>query len=119
MGNKKLTTQSQYEELLELKNCTGTPLVNSDQQETFQVKLIPDNSISIGMFKAHSFLVNTYLAHEQTIKAARTELFSVGESFEDLEKIIICRSCHKSFDYQFWKHCPYCEESVSQQDVPR
>lgn len=80
--------------------------------ETAQVAIRPDKKISLGMFKPHPFLQETYLAHPTTIRAMKKNLFMAGNDFEELEDLCTCTSCRQNIDRQFWHFCPYCETQL-------
>jgi len=98
-------------ELLELQNAANLPLLSDDYQEV-KVAIRPCSDVTPAMFKQDPLNPNGHIAHPDTIKAMRKDIFVAGEGFEDLQKEITCRSCKKIYDIQFWIHCPYCGEKI-------
>lgn len=92
-----------------LDNALDTKLVSTEQYEQVKVELKADRKIEIPLFKPHPLMPSIYLAHPQTIRAVREDLFMIGQGFEDLELLYRCHDCKNVIDMQFWKHCPYCE----------
>ncbi len=85
-----------------------------DQQEEIKVQFRPHNDVSIGMFKIDPLLPAVYLAHPQTLRALRRDLFVGLDDEERLERFSFahhCESCHQLVDLQFWLHCPFCEKA--------
>lgn len=105
--SKKLTSNEMHDYLKKLHERVEQNYFNLNQTEDFKVVIRPDESISRAKFKKHPLIDNGYLAHPDTIRALRQDIFFHG-GFEDLENIIECHQCAKHYDLQFWKLCPYC-----------
>ena len=107
------TPQKWADKIDQLSNAAGHKLLDTQQSTTQKIELVPDKSISPGMFRPSKLALRVvYLAHPVTIRAVRKEIFMVGNNeFEDLEEIIQCQSCKRELDIQFWKFCPFCEAS--------
>jgi hypothetical protein len=90
-------------------NMTGQKMFNLDQPTHNQANIKPDKAVAISKFKPHPFLLNTYLAHPQTIKAMRKDIWVLGEELYEISLNKKCKSCHEQLDIQFWLHCPFCE----------
>jgi hypothetical protein len=93
--------------LKKLQDRTKQNYFDLEQPSNQQVVLRPDKSISPAKFKKHPFLEGAYLAHPDTIRAVRKDLFFHG-GFEDLEFPVECPKCAAQYDLQFWSLCPYC-----------
>jgi len=108
--NNKFDTQTQLEKIKSYKNAFGTNLYDQNQHDVFQIKVLPDRTITPAKF-IPTLNPKEYKAHPSTIKAMRKEIFMAGEDFIDLECKIICESCKNEVDKQFWYCCPFCEAS--------
>lgn len=109
--NKK---QTQYEHLKGLTNAAGRPLLDTSSQaeEEYDVAIRADKTVSPAMFAPDPLRPGFFKAHPTTIKAMRKDIFVAGdEGLEDLEEWVVCNSCKKELDKQFWIFCPYCESS--------
>lgn len=114
--NSKDKTQKQFEHLQGLTNAAGRPLLQTGPkaQEEYEVAIRPDKSVSPAMFAPDPLRPGFFKAHPTTIQAMRKDIFVAGEEgLEDLEDWVICSSCGKKLDRQFWVFCPYCESSFS------
>jgi hypothetical protein len=86
-----------------------------EEQEDVKVQFRPKKEISLGMFKPDPLLPGLYLAHPQTLRALRQNLFVGLDDEERLERFSFghrCESCKEVLDMQFWLHCPYCECAI-------
>lgn len=96
------------EKIEKLKNAADQSLVNTRSPETFKLQIKPDKTISPGKFKADPKVPSTYLAHPQTIRAMKKNIFAVGDDIDELVELYLCHSCQTELDKQFWHFCPYC-----------
>ena len=98
-----------YQKLMSVKQDGDAPYFQADPSETHLVKLRPKKDVPIPKFLPDPLVPGGWLAHPQTIKAVRADIFMGGDEFIDLEILYQCQSCHEKLDLQFWKWCPYCE----------
>jgi len=110
------TPDESFKHITSLKNAGGNELCRSWPEEA-QVKILPDNNISPGLFIPSPNNLKIYFAHSTTIRALKTNLFMAGDDFEDLEIIYTCEQCDNRLDLQFWKFCPYCEASFPKKAI--
>ncbi len=108
MGRNLFSSDNIIETAKNLSNAAGLPLVNLDAPEEYHVSIRPDNSVAPAKFIPDPLIHGGWKAHELTIRAMRKEIFTIGEGFEDLEKLYTCR-CGQTLDLQFWNFCPFCE----------
>gem|GEM_PF-6432407 len=110
-----------YEYLQELTNAAGSSLVNKEAESEVKVHFLPDASVTPGKFKRKKLGINSYLAHPDTIRSLRPDIFVVGlDGLEDFSKEIVCDTCAFQFDLQFFFHCPVClTQSAERTDGPR
>lgn len=99
-----------WKKIKNLTNAGGQQLVE-EKPLNFLVQLIPDSSVERALFLPNKLRPGEYRAHPSTILALRKDIFVVSEDTIDLECHILCSSCKKIFDAQFWFFCPYCESS--------
>jgi hypothetical protein len=97
--------------LKKLENAAGLPLLNLDSRQDISVSIRPSQNVSPGKFKADPLIPGGYLAHPQTMRALKKDIFLAGEDMEDLEDLYICKSCKTEIDLQFWHFCPFCGSS--------
>lgn len=102
--------QNSWQKIKKLTNAGGQQLVEEKSRD-FLVQLIPDSSVERALFLPNKQKLGEYRAHPSTIRALRKDIFVVSEETVDLECNILCSSCQKIFDAQFWFFCPYCETS--------
>jgi len=91
----------------ELENAVAQPLLDLERREDVKVKIRVDEKVAPAMFKSDPFIPNGFIANSLTIKAMRSDIFILGETFEDLTVDYHC-ACGKNLDIQFWKFCPFC-----------
>lgn len=106
----KMDENQILEYLKQLENAAGQSFINFEQPQEFSVNIRPNNSVTLGKFKADPLLPGGYIAHTQTIRALKKDIFMAGDDFVDLEQIIQCESCKTQVDMQFWYFCPHCGE---------
>lgn len=94
--------------LKSLENQVGDPLVNLNKQQDFSVHIEIDNSLGPARFKAHPTIEGFWYASQETFRAMKKDIFSLGEDIDEMTNIIECKSCKTNVDTQFWHHCPYC-----------
>ncbi len=82
----------------------------SNPQEE-EVQILPDKSISPGMFKPNPSKQSQYFAHPTTIKALKKNIFLAGNDWEGSGILteITCSGCKRKLDKDFWHFCPFCE----------
>lgn len=103
---------SLLEEITKIQNHIEQPHFNLAEREDIQVKIRVDEKISPAMFKPDPLIPGGYIANSLTVRAMRSDIFVLGDSFEDFETNIEC-GCGKTLDAQFWKLCPYCAKEIS------
>jgi len=81
---------------------------NTNHIENLQVKIRASQSVSIGMFKADPFIPGGYIAHPDSIKALRKDIFTLDFDLDEFQEIVTCSGCKNKLDKQFWIYCPYC-----------
>ncbi|MCK5074423.1 MAG: hypothetical protein KAQ98_13415 [Bacteriovoracaceae bacterium] len=112
MNKDRHTPENHFQKIKSITRTENDSQVfSTDSPVNLMVNIRPNKSISPGKFKKDPFTPGGYLAHPNTIRAVRKEIFMAGEEFIDLEKIYVCESCHNKVDLQFWHFCPYCEAS--------
>ena len=103
---------SLLEEIKKIQNHIEQPHFDLEEREDIQVKIRVDEKISPAMFKPDPLIPGGYIANSLTIRAMRSDIFVLGDSFEDFETNVECH-CGKTIDAQFWKLCPYCAKEIS------
>lgn len=94
-----------------IENMAGTPAFETNHTEEFKVNIRVNESVGPAMFKADPLIPGGYIANSLTIRAMKPDLFTVGDSLDDLEELYGC-ACGKEIDLQFWKLCPHCGRDV-------
>ena len=102
---KTLEKVSQY------RNIIDEPLFNLEKKQEVKIEIKVDNSIEHGLFKPSKVINGLWYASAQTYRAMKKDLFSFGESIDEIAEPYQCHSCHTNLDKQFWFFCPYCGES--------
>jgi hypothetical protein len=103
-SNSTLKDSHEISRVLErVTNTTSKEYLDSN------IEILPNKDVSLGNFKKSRIQSHIYYAHPSTIKALKKNIFYTDKEFDDLEEIIICESCKKELDKQFWYFCPYCE----------
>lgn len=118
--SKNFESQKLYERLQSATNAANMKMYGSEAESEIQVQIFPDKSVAPAKFIANKSIPGTYRAHPVTIRAMRPEIFtgSHNDLFTDLEYNIKCQGCSEVYDLQFWKFCPFCEESIPK-DLPK
>lgn len=107
MKNPNQDPNKNLEIIRQIENSVEQPLFDLENREDFKVKIRVNEQISPAKFKSDPIIPGGYLANSLTIKAMRSDIFILGDSFEDLETPYLCQ-CGEKLDLQFWKLCPYC-----------
>ncbi len=120
MTETTFDAQTQFETLKNAKNAVEERMYTPTPEAEIKVQILPDKSVSPAKFIANKTMPGTFRAHPVTIRAMRQDLFAGAnnELFADLEYNIHCRGCKTVIDVQFWKFCPFCEESFPK-DLPK
>lgn len=105
------TTQEIFEDIQKMTNGIGTQLLDLNQPQELQIKIRPDKTIAIGLFKADPLLLSGFVAHPDTIRAMRKDIFVTDPELLDRGLMINCESCKQPLDCQFWHYCPFCGEN--------
>lgn len=100
-----------FEGIQKMTNGIDTPLLDINRPEELKVKIRPDKTVGIGLFKVDPLLLSGYVAHPDTIRAMRKDIFVTDPDLLDRSLFINCESCKQSLDCQFWLYCPYCGEN--------
>jgi hypothetical protein len=101
----------QLDKIKKIENAVDAAHYNTEKPQDINVNIQVDNKVEHGMFKPHPTEPNTWLASEQTYRAMKKNIFALDEDMLDLADNIICESCKKTVDKQFWFFCPYCGAS--------
>jgi hypothetical protein len=110
MKKSKLNPDYFYQKI-KIANWEGQLSVFSDNPEEIKVHIRPDKSVLLGKFKPDPLIPGGWIAHSETIKALREEIFVGGFDLSDTELFYQCQGCQTTLDLQFWKHCPFCLKS--------
>lgn len=83
--------------------------LSNPQEERIQI--IPDKSVSPGMFRPDKEMPGKFFAHPTTVKAMKKDIFLTGDYFEVLgiATVITCSGCKREIEKEFWHFCPFCE----------
>ncbi|MFW5887442.1 MAG: hypothetical protein ACOCUH_01455 [Bacteriovoracia bacterium] len=101
--------KDKIEENLRRDNWGGKiPAINIDSSQETTINIRPSKDVNIGMFKKDPLVPGGYIAHPNTIKAMRKDLWMAEEDLDRFEYIYMCESCKHQLDLQFWEFCPYC-----------
>lgn len=109
---EKYDADSVKKKLETYNNAANMPLFETSKHVEVKVQIRPDSRVKPALFKPDLEHPGHYLAHPQTIRAMRKDLFMGGEDFVDLEVMVQCHSCKETLDLQFWKCCPFCEADL-------
>ena len=92
-------------------NIGGKSAFNQENYQEEQINIRKNNSVEPGQFKTDPIIPGGYIAHEQTIRAMRKDLFMIGSDPDLLLMPYEC-TCGEELDLQFWEKCPYCSRSI-------
>ncbi len=113
MEVKKKDLSSEYFlKKLKTANWEGKLPYYSPHYQEVNIQIRANESVGPGIFKPDPLIPGGWIAHPQTIKAVRKDIFMGEDGFEELEILYQCISCKKTIDLQFWIHCPYCESKI-------
>lgn len=93
-----------------IENTVGRPYYNLNASENISVNIRVDNSVAPAMFKPDPTIPGGWIANELTFRAMKKDIFTLGESLDELKSQYQCSGCKKELDRQFWHFCPYCEK---------
>jgi lipopolysaccharide biosynthesis regulator YciM len=93
-----------------IENMVDTPMFDTSQEDIAQVEIRVDNKVAHGMFIPSKAISEIWYASEQTFRAMKKDIFSLGNSIDEMTELYDCQSCHTQIDKQFWHFCPYCGE---------
>lgn len=110
MPNNK-SAQELFEDIQKMTNGIDTALFNTNKAEEIKINIRPDKTIAIGLFKPDPILLSGFVAHPDTIRAMRKDLFVTDPDLLDRGLLINCDSCKQPLDCQFWLYCPFCGEN--------
>lgn len=91
-----------------MTNAIDTQLFDVSQSDEIKINIRPDKNVTIGLFKADPLLLSGFIAHPETIRAMRKDIFVTDPDLLDRSHVEICNSCKQTIDHQFWLYCPYC-----------
>lgn len=111
MKKKDLNPEYFYQKLM-AANWEGKLPYYSNKSQELKIHIRQNNSIEPGVFKPDPLIPGGWIAHEQTIRAVRKDIFMGEEDFGELEILYECSSCKKTIDIQFWEMCPYCGKTI-------
>lgn len=106
-----MTIDKTLEIIREIENMAGQPHFDLNQRQDIQVKIRINEQVGPAKFKADPLVPGGYIANSLTVRAMRSDIFVLGDSFEDLETPYECQ-CGEKLDLQFWKLCPYCARDI-------
>ena len=93
-----------------IENMVDTPMFDTSREETAQVEIKVDNKVAHGMFIPSKAIPGIWYASDQTFRAMKKDIFSLGDSIDEIAEPYDCQSCQTKVDKQFWHFCPYCGE---------
>ncbi len=104
------STQEIYDNLKAIENHIGQPFLDLDpsKQEAWSFNLRPDNGVPLALFKPDPQNPSGHIAHPDTIRAMRKDIFVSDPDLLDRSLKHTCLGCKHELDLQFWLHCPYC-----------
>jgi hypothetical protein len=111
MKKKDLNPEYFYKKLM-AANWEGKLPYYSNKYQELKIHMRQNNSVEPGVFKPDPLIPGGWIAHEQTIRAVRKDIFMGDEDFGELEILYECSSCKKTIDVQFWVLCPYCGKTI-------
>lgn len=107
---KVKTNQEIFDDIQKMTNGIGTQLLDLEKQQEVKINIRPDKSVGIGLFKPDPLLLSGYIAHPDTIRAMRKDIFVTDPDLLDRGDVARCEACELLLDRQFWLYCPYCGE---------
>lgn len=110
--NSNDQAQKILEKIKDQRHPDGSKIYLDDQPENHKVELLADNKIERGKFLPNRARVNSYWAHQVTIRAIKKDIFVLSEEELLLIDQVECQSCHKILDKQYWHFCPFCESNL-------
>lgn len=93
-----------------MTNIVEKPLFNLEQEEQVQVEIKIDKKVPNGLFIPSKAIAGIWYANEQTFRAMKKDIFTLGDSLDEIKEPYTCHSCKTDLDMQFWHFCPYCGE---------
>ena len=92
------------------ENMIDEPMYNTRPEEEFKIHIKVDDSVKHGLFIPSKIYPGQWRASYQTFRAMKKDIFSLGNSIDELVDPYECQSCKTDLDKQFWYFCPYCGE---------
>lgn len=105
------STQQIFEEIQKMTNAIDTQLLDIHQPDEIKLNIRADKTMAIGLFKPDPFLLSGFVAHPDTIRAMRKDIFVTDPELLDRSILINCDGCQQPLDCQYWHYCPFCGES--------
>ena len=87
----------------------------SEKHQEVKVQIRANNSVEPATFKPDPLIPGGWIAHPETIRALRKDIFLGDEDFGELEILYKCVGCNKTIDVQFWILCPYCGKTIPEE----
>lgn len=109
MQNK--SNQQIFEEIQKMTNGIGTQLLDLEKEQEVKINIRPDKQVAIGLFKPDPLLLSGFIAHPDTIRAMRKDIFVTDPDLLDRSQVALCEGCEQILDRQFWHYCPFCGEN--------
>ena len=90
----------------------GSRIFSINDYTDYKIQLLIDEKVAPGRFRPSNLAPGIYYANSLTISAVRKNLFTTDTDTDALEKTVICSSCNRDSDEQFWSRCPYCGKQI-------
>lgn len=97
-----------------IENVVDKPMFNLQEEEKIEIEVKVDNKVPHGTFIPSKAIAGYWRASEQTFRAMKKDIFSLGGSIDEIAEPYQCESCKTNLDKQFWIFCPYCGESFKE-----
>ena len=98
------------EKINSIENMVDKPLFNTQKEETTEIEIKVDNTVAHGLFIPSKVFIGQWRASEQTFRAMKKDIFTLGGSLDEITEPYHCESCKSNLDKQFWNFCPFCGE---------
>ena len=93
-----------------IENQVDRPMFNTKQEDKVEIEIKVDNTVAHGLFLPSKVFPGHWRASEQTFRAMKKDIFTLGGSLDEINELYKCHSCKTDLDKQFWNFCPYCGE---------
>ncbi len=96
------------EKINSIENMVDRPMFNIEKEEKVEVEIKVDNTVPHGLFIPSKINIGQWRASEETFRAMKKDIFTLGGSLDEIADPYNCSSCKTNLDKQFWNFCPYC-----------